>query len=243
MSGRRYRERIYAAYRDSLAPELEVAAPIDERAQFAHFDRHYAPLLPERRDAALLDLGCGLGYFLSYLKARGYTSASGVDASPQMAEAARARGLSVELGDMKEALKKRAGTLDVVCATDVLEHCDKDELIELLDLANAALKPGGTFLCHTVNADGLIWGRMRYIDLTHELAFTRYSLSQLFTVTGFKDPVFRAVTPAGAGLLARFVHAGARLAAGLLHHAESGSGVWNNDHIVTSSILAKAVRR
>lgn len=242
MSGRRYRERIYAAYRDSLAPELELSAGRDDAFYFPQFRRHYAPLLPADRKAGILDLGCGQGLFLSWLKSEGYTAASGVDGSPQMARLARARGLAVEEGDMKDALRARAGSLDCVTAFDVLEHLDKDELLELMDLVFAALRPGGMFLCHTVNADGFSWGRMRYIDLTHEIAFTRYSLAQLFKVCGFSRSDFHPVWPARGGLVSKLAYAGMRLAAGLMHHAESGSGIWRNDHIVTSALLGKAVK-
>lgn len=240
MSERRYRQRIFASYRDSLAPELEQAAPRDAAASFAQFRLHYAPLLPQDKSAAILDIGCGEGRFLAWLKAEGYANAKGVDGSPQMAELARQRGLDVTHGDMKDALRASAGTLDCVTAFDVLEHLDKDELVELMDLVFAGLKPGGTFVCHTVNADGIAWGRMRYIDLTHEQAFTRYSLAQVFKATGFTRSEFHPVWPADRGLLGAAVYHALRLFVGLVHHAESGSGILNNDHIVSSSLLGKA---
>lgn len=242
MTERRYRARIFASYRDSLAPELEQAAPREVSASFPQFRLHYAPLLPQDKNAAILDVGCGEGRFLAWLKSEGYANAKGVDVSAQMAELARGRGLDVTRGDMKEILRANAGKLDCITAFDVLEHLDKDELIELLDLISAGLKPGGTFLCHTVNADGIAWGRMRYIDLTHEQAFTRYSLAQAFQATGFARSEFHPVWPHDRGLLGAAVYHATRFLVGLVHHSESGSGVLNNDHIVSSSLLAKAVK-
>lgn len=241
MSDRRYRQRVYEAYRDAYAPELEMDRA-DAAAVHAHFDAHYRPLLPPDKSAAIVDIGCGQGFFLEWLKERGYENIEGVDGSPQMAELAKKKGLAVSRADMMEYLRARPARFHCITASDVLEHFAKDELLDLLDAVFAALKPGGRLLVHTVNADGLVWGRVFYGDITHETAFTRYSLHQLLTTAGFRSLEFRAVTPTGAGArgwLRRRLFGGMRLVVSLLHHAESGSGILRNDHLVSSSLIAK----
>ncbi|MCR8454597.1 MAG: class I SAM-dependent methyltransferase [Crenarchaeota archaeon] len=45
------------------------------------YKRWYGPFLPEDRDARILDIGCGMGHFLYFLKEEGYRNFLGVDIS------------------------------------------------------------------------------------------------------------------------------------------------------------------
>ena len=51
----------------------------------------------------------------------------------------------------------------------------------------SCLKPGGVFISQTVNAENLLWGRLRHADFTHDTAFTKLSMHQLLMVFGFED--------------------------------------------------------
>lgn len=239
-----YRERIFKDYQDTIAPELEMGTT---EPGFHHegYRERYLPHLPADKGARIVDIGCGHGDLVAFFLKEGYSKAAGVDSSPQMVKLAKDKGLLVEQNEAVAYLRAHAGQLDCVTAMDVLEHMHKDELIEFMDAVRAALKPGGVFLAHTVNADGLSWGRMRYIDLTHETAFTRYSLSQLFTVTGFTKFEFYATPPlrsAPRACFKRMIWKIYRLVASLYYHAEMGSGICHNDHILSASIVAKAVK-
>ena len=108
-------------------------------------------------------------------------------------------------------------SLDAIVAFDVIEHFDKNELIDVTDAVLRALKPGGRWIVHVPNGASPFAGIVRYGDLTHELAFTPESLSQLFLSSGFSAATFHEDVPAGAGLknvvrrlLWRFVRAGLR---------------------------------
>ena len=57
----------------------------------------------------------------------------------------------------------------------------------LVDRVARVLKSGGKFLIHVPNGESPFGGRVRYADFTHELAFTRESLSQLLNAGGFSQ--------------------------------------------------------
>lgn len=76
-------------------------------------------------------------------------------------------------------------SLDAVIAFDVLEHFNRDELIGLVDEIYRVVKPNGRVIIHVPNAGSPFFGMVFYGDLTHETAFTRASLSQLFLSSGF----------------------------------------------------------
>jgi len=76
-------------------------------------------------------------------------------------------------------------SLDCIITFDVIEHLTKDELLTLSKLIFKTLKRGGKWIAHTVNAESPFFGRIRYGDYTHEQAFTKDSLAQVFRVSGF----------------------------------------------------------
>jgi hypothetical protein len=80
-------------------------------------------------------------------------------------------------------------TLDAIVASDFIEHLDRNELFDFLELASRALRPGGRLVVKTPNASCLFAARSRYLDLTHELVFTEKSLRAAFAASGLRPLV------------------------------------------------------
>ena len=76
---------------------------------------------------------------------------------------------------------------DVIFLLDVLEHLDDDELHGVLDKIYSSLSPSGIFIVKTINAESIISGLGRYMDITHERSFTSHSIKQLMSTYGFKN--------------------------------------------------------
>ena len=95
-----YRKRIYAAYLSNIFDEVHSAGDIEK--EYAVYDRYfrrnYRQYLPSGREAAILDVGCGMGHFLHFLKQAGYKNASGVDGSPDIVAFCKKQGLAVDEG-------------------------------------------------------------------------------------------------------------------------------------------------
>jgi SAM-dependent methyltransferase len=105
----------------------------------------------------------------------------------QQVALAAARGISaVHHGDIMDHLRDRRGVYDAIVALDLLEHFNRAELLAVLDVIRAALRPGGSLLARTPNAASPFFGRYQFGDLTHETAFTATSMRQALQVTGFE---------------------------------------------------------
>jgi 2-polyprenyl-3-methyl-5-hydroxy-6-metoxy-1,4-benzoquinol methylase len=87
--------------------------------------------------------------------------------------------------------------VDVIVAKAIVEHLAKADLIGLLDAMAGALRPNGMVLIEVPNMDWLLSGHERYMDLTHEVGFTRESLATLLLLR-FGD-VEVQVTEGGTG--------------------------------------------
>jgi 2-polyprenyl-3-methyl-5-hydroxy-6-metoxy-1,4-benzoquinol methylase len=227
-------------YGDTHQPDL---TPNEAKLAHAYFREHYDPWLPANQEAEILDLGCGRGHLLDWLKSAGYNRISGVDASPPMVAATRARGHQVVCADAAQTLADRTGQYDLIYALDIIEHLERNRVLEFLKRCRSALRPSGKLVLITVNADALGWGRIMHGDFTHESAFTATSLSQLLRAAGFRHIEFRESSiprEAPNSFRRKVARAICRLAFGIYRHGASGDGVLASGSILTEEILVKA---
>ncbi len=107
-----------------------------------------------RRDARVLDVGCGTGLLASCLRAQGFNRVDGLDYSAPMLAVAQREGRIDEgfLRDLNEKLEMGAECYDLLASTGTFTHGHVQAgcLPQLLEL----LVPGGSLIC-TVHRD--IW--------------------------------------------------------------------------------------
>ncbi len=112
----------------------------------AHFLSRLTRFKPSGR---LLDVGCGKGRWLKYLRDHSSFGAEGVEPSPEAAEFARKeRGLDVRTGDVFSAAYPD-DSFDVVYLRNVLEHVAEPRA--LAKEVKRILKPGGVAAVHVPN--------------------------------------------------------------------------------------------
>ncbi|HUS10196.1 MAG TPA: methyltransferase domain-containing protein [Pyrinomonadaceae bacterium] len=193
------RDRLYGQYRSNQT----ALKPDDERRQRAPYlrrliKRHF----PRDRNSRILDLGCGSGTLLYFLREAGYTFLCGVDNSTEQIEQARMLGFSeVRQEDVFNFLSSApSASFDVVAAFDIIEHLTKSELLLFADEIHRTLAPGGLWIIHAPNAEGFLGSRIRYSDLTHEQAFTPASIEQLGRAAGFRSSECFEDAPIAHGL-------------------------------------------
>jgi SAM-dependent methyltransferase len=152
------------------------------------YRHNYKEFLPKNKEANILEVGCGQGYFLDFLGERGYQNILGVDLSREAIEFCLERGLSkVKLiNDLQEFLNT-SQMYDFVVLNDVIEHFPKQEVLTNLEKIREKMNIGGTIIIKTGNMSSLAGLKIRYNDFTHETGFTEFSLSQVLNVGGFSD--------------------------------------------------------
>ncbi len=202
-----WRERLYATYSSTHSGLLENSAPDAAMKRTAYFDANVARHLPPDREAPVLDIGCGAGSFVAYLRERGHSQVYGIDLSGEQVELAHSRGLDmVECAEALPYLSNKPGQFTAITAFDLFEHLTRPELFDLLDSIHRALRPGGQLIVQTVNGGSPFHGRIRYGDLTHETAYTPSSLAQAFRVAGFGVMSFHEIVIPVYGLKSSVRH-------------------------------------
>ncbi len=239
------RQRIYGQYVTARDKPLAPSSIDGLRPRLPYLRQLIRRHFPQDRNAAVLELGCGHGALLYALHEAGYTRLRGVDWAQEQVVAASNLGIAgVNQGDAMSALVATpSGSVDLMVTLDLIEHLTKDELVALVDEVHRALRPGGRWVIHVPNAEAPFGSLIRYGDFTHELAFTRMSLTQLLRSSGFAtvrcyedQPVPHGIRSLVRFLIWKFIRTG------LLCYIAVETGAFDRQAIFSQNLLAVADR-
>jgi len=128
------------------AGNLTIPAFVERRLGevVARFERY-------RTDGRWLDVGCGAGALMRAAARRDWT-VIGTEVAPRAAEAVRAQGFEVHLGDL-ESLRLPDESFDVISLVEVVEHIPEPR--ELTQTAGRLLRRGGALYVTTPHGHGI----------------------------------------------------------------------------------------
>jgi ubiquinone/menaquinone biosynthesis C-methylase UbiE len=177
---------VILSHTDHMDRLLEATARAERDHFWFHgFRRFVAPLLARatrgRRDAAILDCGCGTGNNLEML--RRYGRAVGIDITWSGLAYARQRGERQVARASATSLPFPTGHFDLVTSFDVLYAFDDDLERQALNEMYRVLRPGGQVLINTAALKSL---RGNHSVLGGEVRrYDRRELRDHLTRTGF----------------------------------------------------------
>ncbi len=174
----------YASHKGYATPEIGPK-------QIKRFDAEIWRPAECGADMSFLEIGCGTGALLAYLRQKGVTRLLGIDHDPALAEVVPATVRSdFQCRDAHDVLSDAAqGPFDRVVLLDVLEHFSPEEALRLLQSIRGRLGPGGRVVVKVPNA-GCPWGlQYQFGDLTHRTAFSPIALRQLADAAGYAPPL------------------------------------------------------
>jgi 2-polyprenyl-3-methyl-5-hydroxy-6-metoxy-1,4-benzoquinol methylase len=163
-------------------------------------EHSYAPLLPGSREAAILDIGFGGGWFLAACIKLGYTNLFGAEFGIENRQYVKewspaVKGLlNIEsnIGDLLAGWKE---SFDLIHLSHVIEHIPKYSLLYIVDSMYWALKPGGTLVLRTPNMEAPCANSAFYVTMAHEYGFAGSNLASLLSICSFDDVRFHEFRP------------------------------------------------
>ncbi len=142
----------------------------------------YKKLLPSSCNS-LIDLGCGVGDFLSMAKQQ-FHNVVGVDYSESAVKICQRKNLDVKKQDATNT-KLESHTFDVVRAQNIIEHLNQPE--NLIIEAKRILKTDGFLIIHVPTHFSTFYPITNFWDdYTHVRPFTKRGLLRLLTDFDFQ---------------------------------------------------------
>jgi SAM-dependent methyltransferase len=131
---------------------------------------------------ALLDIGCGVGAFLSQYQA---ARAVGVDVSHDAALFCRSSNLCVVVANGGD-LPFTSASFDVVRSKEVLEHISNP--VKMVSEMKRVLRERGLLICHVPTQFSMLYpfGANFFDDYTHIRPFSRQGIERLLQDGGFR---------------------------------------------------------
>lgn len=143
------------------------------------------------KDAKILDLGCGPGYFLDEMKSRGYTDVTGVTLSPDDVKICEDKGHTIKKYDLS-FLPQKDGyydeSVDFIFLRHALEHSPYP-IFSLMEY-NRVLKQGGKIY---IEVPAPNCERQHEFNLNHYSILGEAQLLALFMRTGFDTNIFNSI--------------------------------------------------
>lgn len=146
-----------------------------------------------RKTNRLLDVGCGIGYFLEVAKKRGW-EVYGTEYTDKAIEICSAKGISMKQGPLNPA-NYEPGYFDVITSFEVIEHINNPQ--EELKNFYSLLRPGGLVYITTPNFNSLLryYLKDKYNVLSwpeHLSYYTPGTLRKLMERSGFRKLFVKA---------------------------------------------------
>ena len=153
--------------------------------------KSYIDPLQLKKDANILDLGCGPGYFLDEMKTRGYTNVTGVTLSPGDISLCEGKGHTIKKYDLSFIPQKDGWydeSVDFIFLRHALEHSPYP-IFSLMEY-NRLLKQNATLYIEVPAPD---CERRHEWNLNHYSIFGEQQLAALLVRTGFNVELFNNI--------------------------------------------------
>jgi 2-polyprenyl-3-methyl-5-hydroxy-6-metoxy-1,4-benzoquinol methylase len=198
--------------RMSLRHRAERRAPswdeIRSDPQVVRSAHELVGLLPKDKNAAILDIGFGSGWFLASCLRLGYANLAGADFG--IANKVHVRTWAPDAitlweieKDIGSFLADKPEKFDFIHMSHVIEHIPKYSLLWVVDALYRALKPGGTLMLRTPNMEAPCANSSLYVTLAHEYGFSSGNLNSLLDICGFDEISFLVPYAGDSGLRKR----------------------------------------
>ncbi|HLM01404.1 MAG TPA: class I SAM-dependent methyltransferase [Pyrinomonadaceae bacterium] len=152
------------------------------------FEADLSSYLPEDKETPILDVGCGWGQFLWWLREKEYTNIQGIDIGKAQAAHGNSIGLDIIcVEDSTSFLENADSKYELIVMNHIIEHMPAAEGIKILKAIYKALRPNGRVVVQTPNLCAIGANHGRYIEISHVTGYTESSLHQIVTLAGFTN--------------------------------------------------------
>jgi SAM-dependent methyltransferase len=155
---------------------------------YQFYKANYLKHIPPNKDADILVISCGPGYFVNLLTKHGYTNVLGIDSCSEKVKYAAERNLNCKAAEAFPFLENKQECFDVIFCEQEINHLTKKEILTFLQMCRRSLRQHGTLILHALNGANPITGAEALAqNFDHYNTFTEYTLRQVLKYSDFSD--------------------------------------------------------
>lgn len=171
---------------------INNSSPLVLQRKKEYIHHNFGKLIDKKllqKNCSVLEIGPGLGEFVSYCKDYKGASVDIIDTDTEILQfikknyQVRNAWISHDI----QLIEKKLAEYDLIMMTQVLEHIQKEKHIRYLQLLYRKLKKNGVIIITVPNIGNPLAIFERYYDYTHKTAFTEHSLIQMADYAELKD--------------------------------------------------------
>ena len=178
-----YRNYNMWSFRTKPAPSKQL-----DRIMRIYYRRNFGHLLPKEKDAVIIELGCGRGQFLGFLRDEKYTKVKGVDQDSKNIEICRKNRHDATRDDMFAYVRNLPDrSISLFIMEDVIEHISKEDIVSFLQDIRVKLAENGRLIIKTCNCNNIYGLSTFFGDFTHMEGYTENKIHHLSIICGFSS--------------------------------------------------------
>lgn len=172
----------YNNYKTSLTNKF-----IPSNKQYEVYENYYRKnilkYLPSDKNAKIIDLGCGLGHCLYFLKSNDYINISGIDLVKENVEYCNLKGFEVRQENIINYISSSNEKVDAFILSNVLEHFSYQEITNIINSLYRLLNKDGRIVIIIPNCNNIYGLATYFSDITHKSPLTEKSFEDLILNT------------------------------------------------------------
>jgi 2-polyprenyl-3-methyl-5-hydroxy-6-metoxy-1,4-benzoquinol methylase len=163
----------------------------------------YKNILPADKDAPILEIGFGEGWFIGICLSLGYSNiiVADFDAESKISNLDNSLSNNIKVLNIDntiiETLNDQETKFKFIHLSHVIEHIPKYDLIDLMVAIRGVLSDGACLLVRTPNMMSPAAPHLFYSTLGHEYGFSPNTIRDLINVSGYKAFEFKKVKYSG----------------------------------------------
>jgi 2-polyprenyl-3-methyl-5-hydroxy-6-metoxy-1,4-benzoquinol methylase len=152
-----------------------------------YFKKNYLTHMPKEKDAKILEIACGMGHFLYFLKKNGYKNLEAIDLDPTNVKQCKTIGFNMVIeSDMYDYINQlEDSSYDLIVMNDLIEHIPRKDIISFLNTLRMKLRDNGVVIVKTMNCNNIYGISGYFADFTHVMGYTPERMKHVSMLASF----------------------------------------------------------
>lgn len=161
---------------------------IKNKKQYEIYNNYYKKNIlkhiPQDKSLKIIDVGCGLGHMLYFLRENKYEGIEGIDIVDENIKLCIDAGFKCKKENLFNFFKSDK-KFDIIIANNLLEHFSYEEIEKILNLFYSKLSENGKIIIIVPNCNNIYGITTFFSDITHKSPLTEKSMTDII----FKTPI------------------------------------------------------